>query len=69
MTLLLLIPQIFKLPKMIVNAAIKTDNKEIAIENNCELIYFTSENDNKDAHEFYQKMGYNMNSKGFQKDF
>ena len=43
--------------------------EEIAIENNCELIYFTSENDNKDAHEFYQKMGYNMNSKGFQKDF
>lgn len=43
--------------------------EEIAIENNCELIYFTSENDNKGAHEFYQKIGYNMNSKGFQKDF
>lgn len=40
--------------------------EEIAKENNCELIYFTSENDRTGAHQFYQKMGYNMNeSKAF----
>lgn len=36
--------------------------EEIAIENSCELIYFTSERDNEGAHQFYQKLGYNMNS-------
>lgn len=34
--------------------------EEIAIENECELIYFTSEENNYGAHEFYQKLGYNM---------
>jgi GNAT superfamily N-acetyltransferase len=40
--------------------------EEIAKENNCELIYFTSENSRKGAHQFYEKMGYDMNdSKAF----
>lgn len=39
---------------------------EIAKENNCELIYFTSGIERKDAHAFYEKMGYNQNkSKAF----
>ncbi|MNL91351.1 Acetyltransferase YpeA [compost metagenome] len=41
--------------------------EEIAKENNCELIYFTSENYRTGAHSFYQKQGYKMESKGFQK--
>ena len=36
--------------------------EEIAKENNCELIYFISAEDNTGAHKFYQKLGYNMNS-------
>lgn len=36
--------------------------EEIAKENNCELIYFTSEKENEGAHKFYQKLGYNMDS-------
>lgn len=36
--------------------------EQIAIENNCEVIYFTSETDNEGAHKFYQKLGYNMYS-------
>lgn len=39
--------------------------EKIAIENNCELIYFTSENYRTGAHAFYQKMGYKMDSKAF----
>lgn len=42
--------------------------EKIAKENNCELIFFTSENYRTGAHAFYQKMGYKMDSKGFQKD-
>lgn len=42
--------------------------EKIAIENNCELIYFTSENYRVEAHEFYLKMGYKMDSKGFVKE-
>lgn len=39
---------------------------EIAKEKNCELIYFISGIDRKDAHAFYEKMGYNQNeSKAF----
>lgn len=36
--------------------------EQIATENNCELIYFTSDEDNEGAHKFYQKLGYNMHS-------
>lgn len=44
--------------------------EEIAKENNCELIYFTSEKHRNGAHQFYQKMGYDMNkNKAFEKDF
>ena len=40
--------------------------EEIARENHCELIYFTSEMYRKDAHAFYEKMGYDQNkSKAF----
>lgn len=40
--------------------------EKIAKENNCELIYFTSEMYRKDAHAFYEKMGYDQNeSKAF----
>jgi len=40
--------------------------EEIAKDNNCELIYFTSEMYRKGAHTFYEKMGYNQNeSKAF----
>lgn len=43
--------------------------EQIAKENNCELIYFTSENYRKGAHRFYQKMGYDMNkNKAFEKE-
>lgn len=42
--------------------------EEIAKKNNCELIFFTSENYRTGAHEFYQKMGYTMDSKGFKKE-
>lgn len=43
--------------------------EEIARKNNCELIYFTSAQDNIGAHNFYQKLGYNMNSdKAFVKE-
>lgn len=42
--------------------------EQIARENNCELIFFTSEDYRTGAHEFYKKMGYKMESKGFQKD-
>ena len=36
--------------------------EEIAIENNCELIYFTSEVERTGAHKFYESMGYKSNS-------
>lgn len=36
--------------------------EDIAKEKSCELIYFTSDEDNTVAHKFYQKMGYNMYS-------
>lgn len=40
--------------------------EEIARGNHCELIYFTSEMYRKDAHAFYEKMGYDQNkSKAF----
>lgn len=32
--------------------------ESIARERNCELIYFTSESDNVDAHKFYESLGY-----------
>lgn len=35
--------------------------EEIARENNCELIYFTSKSDNVGAHAFYKRLGYDMN--------
>lgn len=41
--------------------------EEIAKENNCELICFISENFREDAHQFYIKNGYKMDSKGFMK--
>jgi len=41
--------------------------EEIAKENNCDMICFLSEDFRLDAHEFYIKNGYNMNSKGFMK--
>jgi len=37
--------------------------EEIVMENNCELNYFISEENNTGAHEFYKKMGYDINSK------
>ena len=45
-------------------AATKLFNRieEIAIENNCELIYFTSEVERTGAHKFYESMGYKSNS-------
>ena len=44
--------------------------EEIAIENNCELIYFTSKSDNVGAHTFYKNLGYDMNvEKAFMKEF
>ena len=36
--------------------------EEIARENNCELIYFTSKSDNVGAHAFYKRLGYDMNA-------
>lgn len=40
--------------------------EKIAMDNKCELIYFTSEMSRKGAHGFYEKMGYNSNrSKAF----
>lgn len=43
--------------------------EKIAKENNCELIYFTSENYRTGAHQFYQKMGYDINkNKAFEKE-
>lgn len=36
--------------------------EEIAKENNCELIYFTSEVERTGAHKFYENMGYKSNS-------
>ena len=36
--------------------------EEIAIENNCELVYFTSEVERTGAHKFYESMGYKSNS-------
>ena len=42
----------------------------IAVENNCELIYFTSKSDNIGAHTFYKSLGYDMNvEKAFMKEF
>ena len=41
--------------------------EKIAKENDCELIFFTSEADNTVAHEFYKKMGFDPNYKGFHK--
>ena len=43
--------------------------EEIAKEENCELIFFTLEADNTSAHEFYKKMGFDPNYKGFQKSY
>lgn len=43
--------------------------EEIAKEVNCESIFFTSEIDNVNAHKFYQKKGYIIDSKGFIKNF
>ena len=41
---------------------------EIAKENKCELIYFISETYRKDAHSFYEKMGYDKEgNKAFKK--
>ncbi len=43
--------------------------EQIAKENDCELIYFTSENYRTGAHQFYQNMGYDMNkNKAFEKE-
>ena len=43
--------------------------EEIARENNCELIYFTSESDNVGAHAFYKRLVYDMNAeKTFMKE-
>lgn len=43
--------------------------EEIAKENKCELIYFTSEDNRKGAHDFYQKMGYDMKkNRAFEKE-
>lgn len=36
--------------------------EEIAIENNCEVIYFTSEVERTGAHKFYENMGYKSNT-------
>ena len=41
--------------------------ESIAKENDCEMICFISEDFRTDAHQFYVKNGYNMNSKGFMK--
>ena len=41
--------------------------EEIAKENDCDMICFISEDFREDAHKFYIKNGYNMNSKGFMK--
>jgi len=41
--------------------------EEIAKENECDMICLISENFREDAHQFYIKNGYNMNSKGFMK--
>ena len=41
--------------------------EEIAKENNCNMICFFSEDFRSDAHAFYIKNGYKMDSKGFMK--
>ena len=41
--------------------------EEIAKENNCGMICLISEDFREDAHKFYIKNGYKMNSKGFMK--
>ncbi len=43
--------------------------ENIAKEYNCEFICFTSENNRVDAHEFYKKNGYEIDSLGFIKEF
>ena len=43
--------------------------ESIAKENNCDMICFLSEDYRVDAHQFYIKNGYHMNSKGFMKFF
>lgn len=44
--------------------------EKLAVEENCELIYFTSESDNIVAHKFYEKCGYDSKvEKAFYKFF
>lgn len=56
--------------RMHIGTKLFNEIENIAKKRNCELIYFTSEFANKDAHKFYEKLGYDSNKeKAFYKLF
>lgn len=56
--------------RMYIGTKLFQEIESIAKKRDCELIYFTSEFDNENAHKFYEKLGYNsQKEKAFYKLF